>query len=182
MLLILLCFLPAVILITVAIIGDIKRNRRYRGFYKTLPLRNFCRSENCVFSHRANEKDDSFIWFLNSNVFRLDERDNLGSTLFDPVKFYWKRRFKIWFKNNVNIDYLPEFRQCHSLPSDLKAEKDFPTSFAYDAYLRRYYAGVALHSIYNIEAPNEAIVRDVMEVTNKLVAELRFKERRGSKD
>jgi hypothetical protein len=74
---------------------------------------------------------------------------------------------------------LPEYKPSSFYSLNIKPEHEFPSSHVYDAYLRRYYAGVALKALTNKEALNEALVRDVMAVANKLVAELRFNDKKG---
>ncbi|WP_018611904.1 hypothetical protein [Segetibacter koreensis] len=74
---------------------------------------------------------------------------------------------------------MPEYNQSRIYLESIKGEHEFPSSHIYDAYLRRYYAGVAPRALADKEALKEALVRDVMEVANKLVAELRFKETTG---
>src|SRR4051812_31148621 len=178
-LLIFLGFLPAVILLVAAIHASIKRFKYYRLFYKTLPFKRFYRSNGCVYSHRAGQKDDDFIWFLDTDWFRLPKGHYLTDPWGDPVRLFWKRKFQRWFKENINLEYLPEHNPLVSYSSSLNREHEFPSSHVYDAYLRRYYARVALQALANKDALNEALVRDVMEVANKLVAELRFKEKAG---
>lgn len=59
----------------------------------------------------------------------------------------------------------------------MKTSYEFSSTNSYDAYLRRYYAGVALQTIGNNDVPTEDIIKDVVELAIKLVAELRFKEK-----
>lgn len=164
-------------LIIAAVLKNIKRYRYYRSFYLGLPFKRFYRNADHVYSHRSGEKDDGFIWLLNRNSFSLGNGHYLSSTFLDPVAAYWKRMFIIWFKENVNPHFLTEYKRPSSYASNIKPEHEFPSAHAYDCYLRRYYASVALRAIATQEALNEALVRDVMEVANKLVAELRFKEK-----
>jgi hypothetical protein len=151
----------------------------YRSVYAMLPFKHFYRSDDYVYSHSSTQKHDGFAWSLKKNSFTISEGVYLHNEWFkwfDPIGLYWLWKFQRWFRNNVNLDYLKEY-SFSSYSSKLKAEHEFPSSYAYDAYLRRYYASAALLALANKDGLNEALVRDVMEVANKLVAELRFKEK-----
>lgn len=76
----------------------------------------------------------------------------------------------------MNPDYLPEFQSTSSYTWKLKAEQEFSSHHEYDAYLRRYCAMVALRAFADTEVPTKELVRDVIDVANRLVAELRSEE------
>lgn len=155
----------------------------YRPVYKMLPFKRFYRSKEYVYSHALYEDDDGFVWILKNNSFAVAKGKLLTKAYYtwcDPFSAYWLRKFHAWFKENVNSDNLPEFTKSSSYPSTIKAEKEFSSVYSYDGYLRRYYAAVALRTLVTKDAPTEDIVKDVVELSTKLVAELRFKEKMGN--
>lgn len=174
MLIIFIYLLPSVILIALAAYKNFKRHKYYRIFYKSLAFKTYYRFNDFVYSHRFNDKEDGFIWFLDKNWFRLDNA-YLADCFADPVGIYWKRKFQRWFKENIELQYLRAYNSPPSCASKIMAEHEFPSSYMYDAYLRTYYVGVTLRALAVKEAINEAVVRNVIEVATKLVAELRFK-------
>jgi len=164
----------------VCIIMNCNSYKDYRSVYKMLPFKTFYRSGNLVYSRGFYEKDNGFAWFLNSNTFALTKGTFLHNAFYtwcDPFSAYWIRKFQGWFKENVNPDNLPEHCPPSNYPAKMKAEHEFSSVYSYDAYLRRYYAEVALRTLVNKDAPTQEIVKNVVELATKLVAELRFKEK-----
>jgi len=140
-------FLPLTIAVIIGIKSSIKNHRFYRSFYRTLPFKKFYIYNDHIFSHHFREKDDGFVWFLEDNSFCLSKHRYLYYTGTDPVKRYWKRKFQKWFKENVNIHFLPEYHATANYSSKMKGEHGFPSPHTYDAYLRRYYAGILLPAL-----------------------------------
>lgn len=173
-------FLPTIVMIIAVIRKNIKRNKYYRVFYNTLPFKRFYISDRHVFSHRYGQKNDGFIWFLDSNSFCLGGGNYLSYTSGAPVGHYWKRKFQRWFKENVNPGYLLEYLQSRSYPSSLKSEEDFASPYAYDAYLRRYYTSIILCAFAHQDELTKDNIHEIVKQVSKLVAELRFKEKTES--
>lgn len=56
--------------------------------------------------------NNDFIYFTGSNGFKLCNYVYLHNAAFtwcDPYSFYWLRKYQRWFKNNVEINKLPEW-------------------------------------------------------------------------
>lgn len=90
-----------------------KDYKYYKPTYQLLNNKKFYLNNNQVYSHKFNEKDDNFVWFINSNDFKLNESCYLYNDIlimfFDPYSFYWLIKYQKWFKDNVNISQLPNY-------------------------------------------------------------------------
>ena len=81
-----------------------------REVYKSLPNRTFTRNANQIYSHAYGDVDDGFVWFTNDNSFCLKDGAYLhDASYLSPVHVYWLRRYRMWFKKNVDISLIKEY-------------------------------------------------------------------------
>lgn len=88
--------------------------RDFARVYKDLPNRKFYLNFTQVYSHNCNEKDDEFVWFIETGSFKISERNclhNMSVTYFSPFHLYWLIKYNRWFKKYVDIKTIEKF--CH---------------------------------------------------------------------
>ena len=109
---ILIVALLAIISLFAGIITYQKDFKYYKPIYKTLPNRQFVRNYEQVYSH------DGFVWFTDNNDFCLYSNNNIWSyvslfggfiTFTSPYSYYWLRKYRKWFKENVDFNALEEY-------------------------------------------------------------------------
>lgn len=86
--------------------------KAYKRVYDTLHLRKFYRNESQVYSHKYGESNDGFVWFIDSNAFRLDGKHYLLDselTHFSPYSLYWLIKYRRWFDENIDISKLENY-------------------------------------------------------------------------
>lgn len=89
--------------------GDFKY---YKLVYETLPFRTYYAFEYAVYSHKFGEPDDGFMWFSDTDDFKLVDEiylHNANFTYWSIYGWYWLRKYQKWFRENIDINSLPRW-------------------------------------------------------------------------
>lgn len=83
----------------------------YATIYRTLPFRKYYLCIDQVYSHHWGQSDDGFVWFTESNDFKLLKNHYLHKNLAwtNPYSLYWFIKYRNWFKKNVDIEKIPKY-------------------------------------------------------------------------
>jgi len=88
--------------------------RYYKKVYKNLKSMTFYLNIDQVYgcSYRDYRERYEFIWFLDTNSFKLGRNHylhNVFYTYLDPYALYWLLKYKRWVKKNIDINKIKKY-------------------------------------------------------------------------